>query len=115
MIERTVYTLALVAATSMAANVATVAALVKERTPSPVTYALVSQAPSGDTYVHDTGMTPADCKQRPDMGHPVQWCEQEAPAGMLIGFDCVGAAGPLYVRSESDLPLCGYIVRSMAR
>lgn len=61
---------------SLSANVALTAALVKERT-STDTYALVSESADGDVYIHDTGMTLADCRQRPDMGHPVQWCERE--------------------------------------
>lgn len=98
---------------SLSANAALTAALVRERTnPPPVTYALVSETADGNVYVHDTGMTLDDCRNRPDMGHPVQWCEVEAP---LIGFDCQGATGPLYARTESDLPRCGYIGRSAAR
>ena len=110
MLERTVYTLAAVAAISMTANVGLTAALVAERTP-PVTYSLVSETDDGNSYVHDTGMTLDDCRARPDVGDPVQWCEVEVPRGLLIGFDCVGATGPLYARTESDFPTCGYIGR----
>lgn len=115
MIERTVYTLAAVAAISMAANVGLTASLVAERTPAVETYSLVSETADGNVYVHDTGMTLTDCRNRPDMGNPVQWCEIEAPRGMLIGFDCEGANGPLYATFESDFPKCGHIVRSAAR
>lgn len=115
MIERTA-TLAALTATaliaSLSANAALTAALVRERTnPPPVTYALVSETADGNVYVHDTGMTLDDCRARPDVGDPVQWCEVEVPRGLLIGFDCVGATGPLYARTESDFPTCGYIGR----
>lgn len=110
-IERTTYTLAAVALVSLAANVGLTASLVAERTPM-VTYSLVSEAADGNVYVNDTGMSLADCRNAPDTGTPVQYCEVEAPASMLIGYGCDGATGTIYAREESDMPRCKEIVRS---
>ena len=113
-IERTVYALATVALVSLAANVGLTASLVAERTPAApiVTYSLVSEAADGNVYVNDTGMTLADCRNAPDTGAPVQYCEVEAPPSVLIGYGCDGATGTIYAREESDMPRCKEIVRS---
>lgn len=118
MIERTIYTLAAVAAISLSGNVLLTAALVNERSaPTEATYSLVSQSTDGNVYVHDTGLTLRDCRtsDKGPAGAAVEWCEVEAPRDWTMGYDCTGATGPLYAREESALPECAHVVRGNAR
>jgi hypothetical protein len=94
-------------------GVASMAALVAERTEHRVTWSLMSEDIDGQVYVHDTGLTLDDCRasDRAPASHPVSWCERNDMKGLVVGHDCEGAGGPLYAVEETDLPKCAHVGR----